>query len=58
MASSLIVALPPVANFFELLPLPWPNYGFIGFIALEWCFVLRAIWRSRFLDRFLGVDLS
>lgn len=54
----LIVALPPVANFFELLPLPWPNYGFIGFIALEWCFVLRAIWRSRFLDRFLGVDLS
>lgn len=54
----LIVAIPPARNFFELYRLSVVSYIFIGFIALEWCLILRAIWRSRFLDRFLGIDLG
>jgi cation-transporting P-type ATPase E len=54
----LILAVSPVRQFFELYPLGMVNYLFIGLIALEWCLVLRFMWRTRFLDRFLGVDLS
>lgn len=54
----LIVAIPPLRNFFELSALSPEHYLFIGLVAIEWCLVLRLIWRTRFLDRFLGVDLS
>jgi cation-transporting P-type ATPase E len=54
----LILAIAPVRQFFELYPLGLVNYLFIGLVALEWCLVLRFMWRTRFLDRFLGVDLS
>ncbi len=54
----LIVAIPPFRAFFELYRLSFFSYVFIGLIALEWCLILRAIWRSRFLDRFLGIDLG
>ena len=54
----LIVAIPPLRQFFELYPLGKLHHLFLGLVAIEWCFILRAIWRSRFLDRFLGVDLS
>lgn len=54
----LVLAVPPVRQFFELYPLGIVNYLFIGLIALEWCLVLRFVWRTRFLDRFLGIDLS
>jgi cation-transporting P-type ATPase E len=54
----LIVAIPPLSRFFELYPLDPVNYLFIGFVAIEWCLILRLTWRSRFLDRFLGIDLS
>jgi len=53
-----ILAIPPLRDFFELQPLSKVSYLFIGLVALEWCLILRAIWRSRFFDRFLGVDLS
>ncbi|HEY9697501.1 MAG TPA: HAD-IC family P-type ATPase [Trichocoleus sp.] len=53
-----IVAIPPLSRFFELYSLGAVNYLFIGLIAIEWCFILRSIWRSRFFDRFLGIDLS
>ncbi|WAL58311.1 HAD-IC family P-type ATPase [Thermocoleostomius sinensis] len=54
----LILAIPPLRQFFELYPLSKVSYLFIGLVALEWCFILRAVWRSRFLDRVLGIDLS
>jgi cation-transporting ATPase E len=54
----LIVAVPPFRQFFELTPLSPLGYLFIGLIALEWCFILRAVWRGRFLDHFLGIDLG
>lgn len=53
----LIAAVPPLRRFFELYPLDALHYLFIGLVAVEWCFILRLIWRTRFLDRFLGVDL-
>jgi len=54
----LIVAIPPFRTFFELYRLSAVSYAFIALVALQWCFILRAIWRSRFLDRFLGLDLG
>jgi cation-transporting ATPase E len=54
----LIVSIPSLSRFFELYPLGVVNYLFIGLVAIEWCFILRSIWRSRFFDRFLGIDLS
>lgn len=54
----MIVTIPPFRSFFELSQLSPLSYGFIGLVALEWCLILRATWRSRFLDRFLGVDLG
>lgn len=53
----LIAAVPPLRRFFELYPLAPLHYLFIGLVAIEWCFILRLAWRTRFLDRFLGVDL-
>ncbi len=54
----LILAVPISRDFFELAPLSPLHCIFLSLVALEWCLILRAIWRSRFLDRFLGVDLS
>jgi cation-transporting ATPase E len=53
-----ILAVPPLRKFFELASLSLLECLFLGLVALEWCLILRAIWRTRFLDRFLGVDLS
>ncbi|MGE5656243.1 MAG: HAD-IC family P-type ATPase [Actinomycetota bacterium] len=54
----LILAIPPIRNFFELSPTSAVDCLFLGLVGLEWCLILRAVWRTRFLDRFLGVDLS
>lgn len=54
----IVVAIPPLRNFFELSSLSLMSYLFIGLVAIEWSLILRFIWRTRFLDRFLGVDLS
>jgi cation-transporting ATPase E len=53
-----ILAVPPLRNFFELYPLGVTAQLAIGLVALEWCAILRLMWRTRFLDRCLGVDLS
>jgi cation-transporting ATPase E len=54
----LILAIPPVRNFFELSPLGMVDIIFLGLTAIEWCFIVRWFWRTRFLDRFLGVSLE
>jgi cation-transporting ATPase E len=54
----IVLTIPPVRRFFELAAMsPW-DCAFLVLVAVEWCLILRAVWRSRFLDRFLGVDLS
>lgn len=54
----LILAIEPIREFFELAPMGIIDCLFLGLVGLEWCLILRAVWRTRFLDRFLGVDLS
>lgn len=53
-----VLIIPETQKFFELAQLNLFDFIFLILIALEWCFIQRAIWRSRFLDKFLGVDLS
>lgn len=53
-----ILAIPPLRDFFEMASLSPVDYLFLFGIVLEWALILRAIWRSRFLDRFLGVNLG
>jgi len=53
-----IVAVPPLRKFFELSSFGILDYLFMGFVAIEWSLLVRFIWRTRFLDRFLGVDLD
>ncbi len=54
----LILFVPPLRFFFELSPLSLQDCLFLGLVALEWGLILRLAWRTRFLDRFLGVDLE
>lgn len=55
---AVILAIPPLREFFELAPLSIFDHLFFGLVALEWCLIVRFVWRTRFLDKFLGVDLS
>lgn len=54
----LILFIPPLRVFFELSPLSLQDCFFLGLVTLEWGLILRLAWRTRFLDRFLGVDLE
>jgi cation-transporting P-type ATPase E len=52
------IKFPPSRNFFQLALLSWFDILFLVLVAVEWCLILRVIWRTKFLDRFLGVDLG
>ena len=54
----LILLVPVTRNFFELSLLSGLDYLFLGLIALGWCLILRYLWRTKLLDRFLGVKLD
>lgn len=54
----LTLAIPPLRNFFELAPLSWQDCLFLVLVAFEWCFILRVVWRTKFFNRFLGIDLN
>ncbi len=53
----LTLMVPILRDFFELATLSSTDILFLITVALEWAFIQRAIWRSRFFDNFLGVDL-
>ncbi len=53
-----ILAIPALREFFELSLLTPRDYVVISWVALIWCLLLRYVWRSKLLDKFLGVDLS
>jgi len=53
-----ILAVPDLRNFFELVLLSKFDYLFLVLVAIEWGFILRWFWRTRLFDRFLGVNLS
>ncbi len=49
---------PVLRDFYELATLSGTDIAFLLAVALEWGFILRALWRNRFFDRFLGIDLG
>ncbi len=53
----LTLTVPIFRDFFELATLSSMDILFLITVALEWAFIQRALWRSRFFDNFLGVDL-
>jgi len=54
----LVLALPALRRFFDLVPLPTViNLGLIVLTAL-WVVLQRAMWRSRWLERFLDMEES
>ena len=53
-----ISAMPATREFFELALLNPIDYVFLGLVSLLWCLTLRYLWRSRLLDRFLGISLQ
>ncbi len=52
---AVMLALPPLRGFFELVSLRMSDYAVIGAIALAWGLILLWIWRARLLERFLQV---
>lgn len=53
----LTLMVPTLREFYELSPLSLTDILFLIAVALEWGLIQRAIWRSRFFDQFLGIDL-
>jgi cation-transporting P-type ATPase E len=53
----IIMAVPSLRDFFELVKLPDYHYPLICLAAVAWAVILRWVWRTRLLDRFLGLDM-
>jgi cation-transporting ATPase E len=51
-----VMLLPVTQVFFDLAPLGWLNWALIVVTAAIWLFSIRWVWRSRFLERFFGLD--
>lgn len=57
-AYGIVLAVPPLRDFFELYPLyPITQVG-IALGAMVWALVLRFTWRRKLLDRFFGITIS
>ncbi len=54
----IVLIVPPLRGFFEMVPLPLPAYIAIGVLTIIWMLVTRLMWRQHWLERFLQVDLS
>ncbi len=54
----LVLAIPALRRFFELVLLEKSDYVLIGGIVVLWGFILQFIWRYRLLERFLNVDFG
>lgn len=52
-----IVAVPPLRSAFEIMPVAPLWYALIALVALVCLLLLRAAWRGRWLERFLGIEL-
>jgi len=51
-----VVAVPPLRNFFELALLrPW-DYLLLGAVVVVWALILRLVWRARLLERLLALE--
>ncbi|HPH95930.1 MAG TPA: HAD-IC family P-type ATPase [Anaerolineaceae bacterium] len=52
----IILAIPALSSFFDLVQLGWFDYLVLLILAGLWGWVMRKIWRSRLLERFLGTE--
>jgi len=52
----MLLAIPPLRAYFDLVPLGLSDYALIGVAALAWGLSLRWMWRARLLERFLQVN--
>jgi cation-transporting P-type ATPase E len=48
---ALFFGVPPVRDFFELVPLRWEDVGLIGGLALLWAALVMVFWRTNLYDR-------
>lgn len=53
-----LLTVKPLWSFFGLVPLKPETYGVLAGIVVVWALVLRFSWRTRLLERFLGVELD
>jgi cation-transporting ATPase E len=53
---ALVIIVPGLRGFFELVPLGWRDYLIIAALAALWGLVQRTIWRGRLFERLLGLD--
>lgn len=51
----LVLAVPGIRGFFQLVPLPPLVNGAVLGLTLVWLFVQRTMWRARWLERFLDI---
>lgn len=51
-----IVVTPPLARYFTFVVPPPVGFSLVMASTLLWFFALRAVWRHRFIERFLGVE--
>jgi cation-transporting P-type ATPase E len=52
----LILLVPPLRRFFALATLSPVEIGIVALAGLLWLLVVRALWRSQMMERFLGMD--
>jgi cation-transporting ATPase E len=50
----LVVALPPLRDFFELVPLRAIDYAALAAVVAAWALALRFAWRAQLLERILS----
>lgn len=51
-----VMALPWLRTFFELVPLRWADYVLIGAAVFGWGVLLREIWRRRWFERIVALE--
>jgi cation-transporting ATPase E len=53
-----IMLVPTVRQSFELTPLRGIDMALIGAVVILWAMVLRFVWRQRYFERWLGIDIG
>jgi len=54
----IILFVPGLRNFFEIVPLAAIHYWGIAAVTMVWAIAVRFVWRNKLLDRFLGIQIS
>ena len=51
-----IVAVPPLREFFDLITLRWWDYPLLAALAVAWALLLRIVWRTRVFEKLFSLD--